>query len=383
MDRKQEMVAKMAGAIVLIAVMWTGSAAAWAGGKVLTGIPDYSTQTIRPEDPGPPMVDAGAGGGSQSFDTSKAYISPNDPRPVSGVLSGAPKYTWWYGCSPTSGGMMVGYWDGLSGFGNLYDGDAGLWGGGGDSGTKSMVASTAHIVAGDENGYTYGDWQNSTTYPNHEANPDCIADFMYTVDGGSYTEQITSGLEAYCEWDGAAYGNSQWITKDAYEASAAYEDVAYWGTPGHTFDYQDFKAQIDAGRPMMLGLIAYWPATHGWVGHSVVGYGYQDDMFEVKVPTPTGSLDLEVGGFAVMDTWSNGRAQSDWYDWGAVELHPTIDDDGVEWWPFVELLGASWTERMDWMVMDAVSLEVVPEPATLSLLALGGLAMLVRRRRAC
>ena len=379
MNRREEMFAKMAGAILLMAVMWTGGGPAWAGGKVLTGIPDYSTQTIRPEDSGPPMVDAGAGGGSQSFDTSRAYISANDPRPVSGVLPGMPEYVWWYGCSPTSGGMMVGYWDGLPGFGDLYDGDAGLWGGGGASGTKSMVASTAHITAGDENGYTYGDWHNSTTYPNHEANPDCIADFMHTVDGGSYTDNITSGLEAYCEWD-----NPGTTVGESYEATAVFEDVAYWGTPGHAFTYEKFKAEIDAGRPMMLGLIAYWPATHRWVGHSVVAYGYEDDMFEVKVPIGGGGTeDLLLGGFAVMDTWSNGTGLSDWYDWNEAIVYPTIDGDGVEWWPFVELLGASWIERNDWMVMDAVLLEVVPEPGTMALLALGGLVLIRRRRRVC
>ncbi|MBL7132911.1 MAG: PEP-CTERM sorting domain-containing protein [Phycisphaerae bacterium] len=373
-----QMRTKIVGAIVLIGVIWTGAGPAWAGSKVLTGIGDYSTETIRPEDAGTPMSDAGAGGASQSFDTSEAYIRPDGPRPAcGGLLPGVPEYGWWYGCSPTAGGMMVGYWDGRPGFGNLYDGNAGVWGGSGASGTKSMVASTAHIVAGDQNGYTYGDWHNSTSYPNHEANPDCIADFMHTVNGGSYTDDIAEGLEAYCQWDkpGTAVNES-------YQATASFEDVAFWGTAGHAFDYLDFKAEIDAGRPVILDLIAYLPISHRWAGHSVVAYGYQDNMFEVKVPIGGGGdVDLLVGGFAVMDTWSNGTGQSDWYDWDGAILYPTIDGDGVEWWPFVELLGASWTARNDWMVMDAVSLEVVPEPATLALLALGGLVILRRRRR--
>jgi hypothetical protein len=34
-----------------------------------------------------------------------------------------------------------------------------------------------------------------------------------------------------------------------------------------------------------------------------------------------------------------------------------------------------------WVVFDDVNLDVIPEPATLGLLALGGVGMLLRRRR--
>ena len=109
---------------------------------------------------------------------------------------------------------------------------------------------------------------------------------------------------------------------------------------------------------------------------------YEDDKFQVKVPQPDPDpdLDLTVGGFAVMDTWSNGTNQSDWFDWSWNTVYPTIDGDGVEWWPFICFRGSSWVARYDWMVYDAVTLEVVPEPAALGLLALGGL-VLIRRRR--
>ena len=41
-----------------------------------------------------------------------------------------------------------------------------------------MVASTAHQTAGDENGLQYGTYMNSTSYPDHTDNPDCLADFL-------------------------------------------------------------------------------------------------------------------------------------------------------------------------------------------------------------
>jgi hypothetical protein len=87
-----------------------------------------------------------------------------------------------------------------------------------------------------------------------------------------------------------------------------------------------------------------------------------------------------VGGVAVRDTWANGTAQSDWYNWSGGIVYPTIAN-GVEWWPFVEFQGASYTYRWDWMISDGVSLNVVPEPASLALLVLGALAMLKRKRK--
>ncbi len=38
-------------------------------------------------------------------------------------LSGQPEYLWWYGCSPTSGGMLMGYWAG-KGYNQLLPGVA-------------------------------------------------------------------------------------------------------------------------------------------------------------------------------------------------------------------------------------------------------------------
>ena len=53
---------------------------------------------------------------------------------------------------------------------------------------------------------------------------------------------------------------------------------------------------------MLLNWLCYSPTARDWPGHSVVGYGYQDDLFEVCVPTPTDDLYLTVSGFAIMDT---------------------------------------------------------------------------------
>jgi len=343
--------------------------------KVLSDLPTYSAETLSPSDPRPPLFT-----GPDAFATVNLSFDAERPALETNPLSGVPEYVWWYGCSPTSGGMMVGYWDGRAGYGNLYDGDASVWGGGGGSGTRSMVASTAHITAGSENGYTYGDWHNSASYPNHQANPNCMADFMQTVDGGSYSSNITSGLEAYVEWD-----NPNTAINESYEATATNIDVPFYGG---SLSYNAFKSEIDAERPVLLDVICA-RQTSDWIGHSIVGYGYQDNMFQVKAPGGVG--DITVGGMAVMDTWSNGTAQSEWLDWSYGLVYPQIDGNGVEWWPFIEFAGDSWIYSSgapgpyDWMVSDAVTLDVlVPEPTSLALFGTAGLALFVlflRRRR--
>ena len=340
--------------------------------KVLSGIPNYGDfVNLPPDAPRPPLV----GDSDHSYQT----LPKGADKPILGTnpLGSVPQYVWWYGCSPTSGGMMVGYWDSRPGYQDLYYGDASVWTGDGSSGTRRMVASTAHIVSGQQNGYTYGDWHNSTSYPNHEANPNCLADFFQTVNGGSYSSGITSGLKNYIQWTDPGPNP----LKAGYQATTANIDVPYYGG---TFAYADLKSQIDQNRPVLLNVLTYAPSPYNqWVGHSIVAYGYRDNMFQIKVPSPQGEFNMTVGGFAVQDTWANGVGQSDWFDWNYNVVYPQFEGP-VEWWPFVPLLGSSYTYRWDWLVSDAVTLDVVvPEPGALVLLFAGGgtLAAIWLRRR--
>jgi len=305
-------------------------------------------------------------------------------------LPGTPEYTWWYGCSPTAGGMMVGYWDGKPGYENLFEGDASYWWGNASppiTGTRSMVAGTAHIVAGIENG-AYGDWHNSPSYPAHESNPDSLADFMRTVDGGTESPWIAKGLEDYVEWDNPATATNESGPGPGlyFDALVELRDIAFYGG---SFDYNDFKAEIDADRPVLLTVTTNF---YGYsLLHNVVGYGYKDNMFTLSWPDGTSPPPVvTVGGIAVMDTWDNGTAGSEWvgpYP-GYATIYPSIDSDGVEWWPFLEFREWSFFEYSDWMVYQGITMDIaiVPEPASIvvwSLLgALGVLAGWHRRRRA-
>jgi len=369
----------IAGFLLAVALLAVPTLAA---SKVLPNIPAYTSgdATCAP----PPTWLAAMQMPATVVGNGVAHFDPKtmqEPPLFSSPLGSVPTYVWWYGCAPTAGGMLIGYWDSQPGFGNLYEGDASVWGGDGGSGTRRMVASTAHISAGSENGHEYGDWHNSTLYPTHEANPDCIADFMKTVDGGAYVPEISAGIKAYAEWD-----DPTTATNEAYPANSSYALVDYY-THG-TFTYEDFKSEIDAGRPMLLGLDTNAPAPYsGWVGHAVLGFGYQDDMFELKIPTnPAKTEDVTVPGFAVMDTWDAGTIyQSDWVDWSDNTVDPFIDGDGVEWWPFLDKTltkGYSHADRWDWVVSEGIFFEVVPEPATMGLMLIGlGGIVLHRRKR--
>ncbi|GAG17477.1 unnamed protein product, partial [marine sediment metagenome] len=100
-------------------------------------------------------------------------------------LSGASQYSWYYGCSPTSGGMLISYWDShpSGNWSNLVEGDISTQ----NSIADNMIASPEHIS-------DYGDTPDSNP-GGHDDN--CIADFMHTSrsgeglgDGGTWSSMI-------------------------------------------------------------------------------------------------------------------------------------------------------------------------------------------------
>ncbi len=271
------------------------------------------------------------------------------------VLNNVPEYSWYHGCSPTSAGMLMGYWYG-KGYQNLLPGvtDPMVQ----DANVNKAISSPEHNAA--------------DTWGGHA--PNSIADFMKTEGGGTSIDNIPTGLADWAAYVGVG-------TKTAY-----HDLVGYFSG---TFDYADFMAEIDADRPMLLNLLTYSPAYSDWVGHTVVAYGYQDNMFSLTVPTGrTASIEIIVPGFAVMDTWKNGVGagkHADWKDWSS---NPTyaVDDGGVEWWPFLDVTltdGWFWDDQWDWQVYDGVFYEPapVPIPGAILLLGPGFAAVLVLRRR--
>lgn len=279
------------------------------------------------------------------------------PRCLGSVsLTGVPDYRWYYGCSPTSAGMLVGYWDGLPGYGNLFDGDASVI----SQATKDMIASPSHI--------------SDPRCVRHTAN--CIADFMKTgLDGLTDYSMIGKGLHDYIEWD-----NPNTAIDEGYDATVATHSIS---ALGGDMSWDLYANEIDAGRPVLLNVVAYYNSSI--YGHSVVGYGYQDDMFTLTVLRDDQPYEVTVPGFAVRDTWPAGTAQSSWYGAGLSTVVPVIDDQGVEWWPWLDVQAVPSSPSLwSWMIYQGVTVDIaVPEPTTLSLLgiALLGRSLLPRRRQ--
>lgn len=302
------------------------------------GSDEVFVQLVTPDSPG-----------DQTQDTGAPWMFGANP------LDGAPLYQWWYGCSPTAGGMMIGWWDTVGGRNNLYSGDASVWTGDLNSGTKRMVASQEHRNAGIALGYSqYG------SYLNHD--PNSIADFMKTDNSGTAGNNIASGLVAYANWD-----DPTTPLNEAYQATGSSNAVPW---QSGSFGWNAYKAEIDAGRPMLLDLVTYYGTS--WLGHTVFAYGY-----------------MQVDGynwFAVRDTWSltgnsgNGDAAY-WYDGSQYVDNRLIN--GVEWWPFLPYTGASYSGVYDWRVVqgDYFNVSHQPEPATVACLVLGLLGMIAIRRR--
>ena len=272
-------------------------------------------------------------------------FSSNSAQATRVVLDNVPHYEWWYGCTPTAAGSLMAYWDSQPGFENLYKkGDAQVWGGNGTTGTKRIVASQNYIN---------GDYDP----------PDCLASFLgtdITTNATSNTD-INAGLKAFAEWD----DTSEYDMKDGYQAITK----PYMETSA-VFD--PIKAEIDAGRPVLLTMSAPGKA------HSVLAYGYDDDItfqvYDVGI-----SESITVPGFAVMDTWTPGSgSDSRWYDFDGVNVSNVeeIFDGGHEWWPYND--SVYYIDEDDWRVATYHTFELVPEPATILFFSLG--CLMLRRK---
>lgn len=309
-----------------------------------------------------------------------AQLNGEVPPMGSNPLIGVPQYNWYYGCSPTAGGMVVGYWDShpSGNWANLVEGNVSSW----NTTAMNMVASPEHLA----------DYWGSPD-PNPGGHLDnCLADFMHTSrsgdglgDGGTWSNMVPVGLKNYTQWD-----DPTTVTNEAYYVNCWRESVEY---RGGLFTWEAFKAEIDAGNPMLVNVIEYHGTATGWSGHSLVGYGYQENMFNIKILVDDvyGGIwsDIRVGGFAVWDTWDTTSSLSSWLGWDWNPVSSFLDVNGVEWWPFLDLTVTNgWSynsDYWDWAVFEGVYYHPgnpIPEPGTWFLLGCGllGLVVLGRKR---
>jgi len=225
-----------------------------------------------------------------------------------GNLSNEPDYAWWYGCSPTSAGMMMGYYD-RNGYGGLLYSNL-VPGGVAESSTfgvaawstqaQSTIASSRHVSDFYVSGYNASgdDVPGAPTGPLNSladfmgtsqdvyGNPNGATSFWNWTNGSRMTSSDIYGLGASYYNDSGMYGMLEYAQYAGYDVTQLYNQYADSLGLTYGFTYDDYKAEIDAGRPVMVHVY-----TEGVGGHSMMGYGYDESG----------------GNYVVLnDTWSAG-----------------------------------------------------------------------------
>jgi hypothetical protein len=245
---------------------------------------------------------------------------------LSGALSAdvveipdVPNYSWYEGCGPTAGGMIIGYWD-AHGAPNLIPG-SNSWSTN-QQAIKDMIASPQHFT--DYVGFGKGK-DRLDLFPGGPAYhvDDSLADFMWGSrgpvldDGESPDYKQPVGLVEYAKLRGYA------------SASGWYEEYSpLWG---------DFVTEINAGRPAEFFVAS---TATGPLDHYVTAFGYDDTPGQHK--------------YRFYDTYG-GAAQ--WADFAP------YSGPGKQW------------------SIQSGTFFTAPEPATLVLLALGCAGMMARVRK--
>ena len=230
------------------------------------------------------------------YDSTTASINRN-----SVILEGVPATTWCFGCGPTSGQMLTGYYD-RNGYANIYTGpandgvfplDNSIWGfdyiNGQYRALGPLSASMMGLDGRTERGHVddywyqndstidpyYGYWQEHDWYEEHA----CLADFMGTSqyqnfdlnDGWTTIWVWTSGHQMVkTEFGDIAFGVKEFFVNQGYEVDSYYNQItmggSWWEEGALGFSFEDFRNEIDNDRPVMIHV----------EGHIMVGVGYDD-----------------------------------------------------------------------------------------------------------
>ncbi len=289
---------------------------------------------------------------------------------VSGVCFAvpAPNYQWWYGCSPTSAGMMIGYYD-INGYGgfqypNLVPGGVAEMNSFANPGAlvNGTIAGPQHVA----DFYPGGNNASGDDLPPPHHAFNCLADFMgtsqdsvgnsngwtlfhYSVDGspyrakdaladGNWASDGMYGIGEYVEYAGYTYANKGLANEMLYTQSTdPYNNLQF------RFTFADFMSEINAGRPVLVQLGE----------HTMLGYNYIDGG------------GVGPNQILVYDTWVDDDAGGP---------HTDGQNPGIMNWNGIY-------GGMQMVGVTVLELAPIPEPATLTLAALGFAVLVWRRRR--
>ena len=246
------------------------------------------------------------------YELEHATVSLPEPRPEMGINTlTVPAFRWVFGCSAVSGAMIAGYHD-RNGFSNIYTGptnggtiplqEDSSWTNWIDSygdtyPNNPLIAShnglDGRVGRGSIDDYWVGYFSSSpdpyiTGSWTQHAWGDAIGDYMKTsqsafdnVDGstsfyGFYSSAnplTCSAMENYGIHDeDGTYGRKLFYEARGYTVTDCYSQMTDNNYSGG-FSFAQYKAEIDAGRPVLLNL----------EGHSIVGFGYDDSSSTVYI----------------------------------------------------------------------------------------------------
>ena len=244
----------------------------------------------------------------QEFEESR--LDSIQPITTDGVIANFPSYDWVFGCSAVSGAMIAAYYD-RNGYPDIYTGptnggvmplsDA-LWGKWSDGfatySNNPLIASRNGLDGRSIKGTIDDYW---VKYDSTVSDPyitggwvqhgwsNAIGDYMKTSqsaygirDGAtvffnSGSSRLTCDVMESATYNGmivatmdGTYGRKQFYEARGYSVNDCYNE--YTDTNGGGFTLSDYKAEIDAGHPVLMNL----------QGHSVVGYGYSGSTIYIR-----------------------------------------------------------------------------------------------------
>lgn len=266
------------------------------------------------------------------------------------ILDNVPTARWTYGCSPTTAGMLFGYYD-RKGYKNMYTGPANggicpqnnLGQGTPGQGNGYPISGSCYIIASEMglDGITSkahvddywisvgspgpdpweGNWaehtwdlcladfigSNQWKWDNNgDGTKDCNTDgatrYFYDPDGSKLDDYVPPAWQGYPR-TAFCHGLKLFAESRGYTVIDNYNqltDTPYGHSSGFTFN--DFMDEINAGRPVITG----WVTSSGG-GHSMLGVGYNPSANTIFFH----------------DAWDNSLHEVSW-DGSYVNLHLII-----------------------------------------------------------